>query len=128
MRSRHARAVSYRFSATFGLGNNFFRRGFAHLTAYWQRLEVPRGCPVELLILFSYRIMELLDRWSPCWVVAYTELSTKTAAFILFEFFDSCNLWALGKEIVPSIRRLDLRHVLRNASNVTECLSLLEAI
>lgn len=52
--------------------------------AYWQRLEVPPRYPVELPMVYSYSMRELLDPESPWSVVAYTELAGKTAAFILF--------------------------------------------
>lgn len=52
----------------------------------------------------------------------------KTAAFILFEVYDSCKLWALSKELTRGIRRLDSKIFLGNEGNVTECLSLIYAI
>lgn len=51
--------------------------------------------------------------------MAYSELVAKTAAFILFEVYDSCTLWALRKGMVRGITRLDLRTVLGNAGIVT---------
>lgn len=128
MRSKHGREITYQCFGTFGLGTNFFRRGFARVTAYWQRLEVPGGCAVDLPMVFSYRMRKLLDPESPWWVVVYTDRAGKVAALILFDVYDSCRFWALRKEIVRGIRRPHLKIVLGNAGNATDCFSLLDAI
>lgn len=46
-------------------------------------------------MMFTYKVHEFCDLESGWWVVAYTELVRKTAAFVLFEGYDSYRLWAL---------------------------------
>lgn len=86
--------------------------------AYWSHLEIPCGCCVELPPVFTYLMHELCDPESPWWVVAYTELSAKKAAYILFEVYESCRLWKLSHEIIHGIRSPYLKTVLGNAVNM----------
>lgn len=111
-----------------GLGSSFFRRAFARLTIFWSRLEVSRVCIVELPRVISYRMRELIDIESPCWFDAYMERAAKTAVFFLFEAYDSCRLQALSSDIVEGIRRINLKIILGNDRNATECRRLLDAL
>lgn len=128
LRSKHGRAIPYQCLEMFGLGSEFFLRGFVRLTAYWSRLEKLRGCCVELPPVFIYRMRKLCDPESSWWIVAYMKLAAKTAAYILFEVDDSCRLWRLSREMIQDIRRLDLQTILGNTDNARECLSLINAI
>lgn len=71
---------------------------------------------------------ELLDLDSPWWIVTYTKLAPKTAAFVLFDVYDSCRLWALSREMIQGILYLNLKTVLINVGNERECLTLIDAI
>lgn len=71
---------------------------------------------------------EFLNTESPWWVVAYTELAVKTAAFVLFDVYDPCHLWSLSHEMIQGIRCLDLETFLGNAGNAREFLALIVEI
>lgn len=53
---------------------------------------------------------------------------TKTAASILFVFYDCCRLCSFGNELFLRIRRLDVKVNLWNKGNETVFLSLLNVI
>ena len=108
--------------------NGARHRAFAKLTLGWTHIEVPRGCSVELPPVFSYKVRALLDQNSGWWVVAYTEHIAKTAAFILFDVYDSLRLWALSPRTISFCRELDLVPVLGNDANVQEFHDLLRVI
>lgn len=126
LRSKHE--IPYQLLATFGPGSELFRRVFPSFTAFWNSLEMPRSWTAELPPVFSYGIRKLMDPKSPWLVWAYTELAAKTAAFILFEVYESCRVWALSRNMIQGIRRLDLKTILGNAGNANECLSLIDTI
>lgn len=100
--------MPYKWLATFGLGSEFFRRAFARLTKFLGCLEVPCGFVVELAPEFTYCTTELMGSESPWLVVAYTEMAAKTAAYILFNLYDSCRIWALSHDMSEGISRFNL--------------------
>lgn len=120
-RSKDGRVITYQCMVKFVLDTEWFKRAFARLEDFCQQLKVPQGCIVELPPLFSYCIEELYDPDSPWWVVAYTEVDSKTGAFLLFEFHLSCRLCALSKPILEGIRRLNLRRECRRVSVFASC-------
>lgn len=124
-RSKYGVAVPYQCLNTFGLKGEYFQRAFPRLNQAWQRIEVPRGCNVELPPVFSYKSCELKHRDSGWWVVAYTEMAAKTAAFVLFDAYDQFRLWALSSLMIEHIRALDLVAVLGNRQNADELLEFL---
>lgn len=122
---KHGCAINYHCLAKFGLGSECFRRGFAQFTSSLYGLQVPHGFFAELPPVFTYRILEFCDPDLPWWVTTYTEFAAKVVAYIIFEFYDSCRLWALIRDMLEGIRRLNLETFLGNAG---KCLSLLDAI
>ena len=95
----------------------------------WGRIEVPRGCYAELPPCFTYIWREMKeDDNSGWWVVAFTEMICKTAAYILQDVYDSYRLWALSAVTIRCCRELNLVPVLGNQKNVDEFLSLLDVI
>lgn len=84
-RSKYGVAIPYQCINTFHLKGEYFQRAFARLTPAWQRIEVPLGCNVELPPVFTYKGHELKHYDSGWWVVAYSEMATKTASFILYD-------------------------------------------
>lgn len=72
-----------------------------------------------------------MDRESPCWVVAYNEMAAKTAAYILFDVYDSYCLWTLNRYMIAGGggggRHLDLRRVLGSEGNGMESRRRLDA-
>lgn len=101
---------------------------FAEVTPYWQRIEVPRGCEVELPMVGTYRLRELRDPKSGWWVVAYIEFAAKAEAFLLVEVYDSYRLWCFLTEMIRNIRRFDLVRVLGSHGNAEEPERLLRVI
>lgn len=89
---KHGRDIPYQCLVTFGLGSEFFSRAFVRLTTLWQQIDVSRGCDVELVPFFRYRIRERTDTDSFWWVVTYVEFAAKTTAFIMFEVYDCFRL------------------------------------
>lgn len=128
LRSKHGRPIPWQCLSTFGVGRDFLSRAFCALTPFWSRIEVPRGMCVELPMVFSYKMRELHDPNSGYWVVAYTEMVIKTAAFLLFEVYDNFRLWALSPHTIEFIRTLDLDSALGSRSNATEILRLCTVI
>lgn len=55
-------------------------------------------------------------------------MAVKTAAYILFEMYDSCRLWKLSHNTIEGVRLLNLRQVLCKVRNAIECRCLLDAI
>lgn len=69
------------------------------------------------------------DPYSPwCNVGVYTKIEAETAILILFDVYDTCRLWALSPKMFERIRRLDIRAVLWNEGNSSDCTCLLDAI
>lgn len=87
-RSKHGQAVPYQCLSTFGLWTELFGSAFMRLTTFWGRLEVSGGGKAEFLPVLTYRMRDLIDRDSPWWVVAYTDVLAKTTAYIRFEVYD----------------------------------------
>ena len=61
-------------------------------------------------------------------MVVYTEMTAKTAAFILQDAYHNCRLWALSRDSIENIRALTLVDVLGNQANAEECLKFLSII
>lgn len=78
--------------------------------------------------MFRYRIRELRYPKLPLWAATYTEFSAGVAAFILFEEQASCRLWALSRDLIEKIGRLNLNTVLGKAGNSREGVSLFDTI
>lgn len=78
--------------------------------------------------MFSYRMRAFCDPESLWWFVAYSEITDKTAAYILLQVCDTCRLWALSREMIQWIQSLNMEAVLGIADDARECFSLLEAI
>lgn len=102
--------------------------GFPTLTNFWERIEVPRGCHVLLPPAFIYDAEELQDAESGWWVVAYTELVSRTMAFVLLDAYDSLWLWALSPDTFPLARDLNLDPVLGLMKNLTEVMLILDVV
>lgn len=64
-RSKNGCEIPYHCLVTFGLGSEFYHRGFVRMAAYWCSLEVPHGCCVELPPVLTYLMCELCDLESP---------------------------------------------------------------
>lgn len=124
-RSKYGVAVPYQCLNTFSLRGEYFQRAFPRLNQAWQHIEVPRGCNVELPPVFTYKSCELKHCDSGWWVVAYTEMAAKTAAFVLFDAYDQFRLWALSSLMIEHIRALNLVAVLGNGQNADELLEFL---
>lgn len=77
---------------------------------------------MELPPIFSYKSCELKHQDSGWWVVAYTQMAAKSAAFILFDVYDQFSLWALSPHMIEHIRAFDLQAVLGNRQNANESL------
>ena len=127
-RSRYGLAIPSHALNLFAVRNRFAANAYLKVTPYWQSMEVPRGCHVKLPMVFTYKARELRDPQSGWWVVAYTEFAAKTAAFILFEVYDSYRLWALSGVMIANIRALDLPRVLGSRANADELERLLRVI
>ena len=128
LRAKHGRAIPYQCLATFNLAPEFFRRAFCELTRFWSRIECPRGCNVELPMVFTYKMRELMDPDSGWWVVAYTEMAVKTACFVLMDVYDNYRLWSLSPHMIDCMKQLDLSVSLGNAASVADFTRLLDVI
>lgn len=91
-----ARPIIYQCLETFCLVPAWIERAFCRLTAVWSKLKVPHGGIAELLMIFSYNMLELMDPESRWWVFACVELDLKTDAFVLMDVYDNYRLWALS--------------------------------
>ena len=102
---------------------------FVPIPACWDRIEVPRGCLVELPPVLTYFGSKLLrDPHSGFWTVFYTEWAVKTAVFILWDVYDNCRLWYLQPTTIDHLKRLDLRVPLGGSDNSSEFRRLLAVI
>lgn len=63
----------------------FIRRSLPALTEFWKRIEVPRGCRSELMMVLTSKAEELGDPISGWWVVTLTKFGSKGAFLFLFE-------------------------------------------
>ena len=127
-RTKTGLAIPYQCTTHHLMTDEGRRAAFPRVTSGWDLIEVPRGCHAELPPVFSYKGSVLRDRYSGWWVVAYTELIAKTAAFVLFDTYDSLRLWSLSKRCIAFCRQLDLVPVLGNAENAREFMDLLNLI
>lgn len=128
LRSKHGRVIPRQFLATFGLRDTFFGRAFSAVTPYWLRVEVQRGCGADTPWVFSYYARDLLNLNSGYWRIAYTTFAACVAAYILFEVYDNYRLWALSRDLLRDIRKLDLVRVFGWEANFDELRRLLEVI
>jgi hypothetical protein len=78
--------------------------------------------------VFTYKAEELMDPNSGYWVVAYTELVAKAAAYLLFEVWDVYRLWAMSPDMLINMEKLDLEVVFGNASSADELRRLMAVI
>lgn len=120
-RSLCVRAISIHALHVFTVRNLFVANEFQVVTPYWQQIEMPCGCSVELPMMFTYRSRELRDHEFGWWVVPYTEFAAKTAEILLFEVYDSYRLWCISSDLIRNIRKLDLIRVLGSCANGEEC-------
>lgn len=128
-RSNKGLMVPYQCVAQFELHGEALRERCVAVTPRWTRVEVPRGCNVELPPIFSYKSSVMQDDPdSGWWVVAYTQHVAKTASFILMDAYDQYRLWALSSDMIRFLRELDLLPVLGNEGNVAELLGFLSII
>ena len=104
------------------------RNAFVNPTAFWDSIQLPAGCLVELPTVVSHTLSRIRNRNSGWWVVVYTEYTARAAAFILSEVYDSLILWYVPPALRALIRSLDLSWVLGNESNVEELGGLLDVI
>lgn len=107
LRSKHVRSTLYQCLATSSSRSDVFCCGFARLTVYYHRIEVPRSCFVYLPLVFTYLMWEICETISPLLVVAYSELAAKTADFILFVIYDFFRMWALGNDSIYHASQLE---------------------
>lgn len=128
MRSKYGLAVPFQCLTTFDTRPCFRENAFAELTRFWRRLEVPRGCYAELPPVFSYKAEELKDPASGWWVVAYTEFVFRVVAFLLFEAYDNCKIWAVSPDLCRLAREVNLEPALGSMGNVNEALRIIGVI
>lgn len=128
MRSKYDLAIPFQCMTPFSTRPGFRDNGFPRLTAFWRKIEVPRGCLAELPPVFTYKAEELMDANSGWWVVAYTEFVLRVVAFLLFEAYDNIRAWAVSKDLIRLARGLNLEPSLGSMENVNEALRLLTAV
>lgn len=108
MRSKFGLTVPHQCLTTFYTLAGFRKKAFPELTRFWRSIEVPRGCYAELPPVFTYKATELRDPSSGLWVVAYTEYMFRVVAFLLFEAYDNCRIWAVSRDFCHLAGELDL--------------------
>ena len=68
------------------------------------------------------------DPQSGWWFLFYTEWAARVAAYVLWDAYDNCRLWALSPILIGFIRQLDLAQVLGSRSNADELIELITEI
>ena len=54
-------------------------------------------------MVFTCEMRELQDTDSGWWVVAYTELAIKTAAYVFMNLYDTFRLWAHSRHMMNAV-------------------------
>lgn len=67
--------------------------------------------------MFSYYARKLFDSQSGYWRISYTEFAACVAPYILFEVYHNYRLWALRRDLIRDIRKLDLVRALGSEMN-----------
>ena len=129
LRSRYGYLIPYQH-VEFPLLTHLAReRRFVAVNRLWRTLEVPRGCYAELPSVLT---LVQGDLWggdqSGWWTVFVTEWAARVAAYVLWDAYDNCRLWALSATLIGFIRQLDLSQVLGSRANEREMLELLTEI
>lgn len=128
-RSLYGQAIPYQCLTHLHLRKLSRQQGWIKLHRLFGRIEVPRGCYVELPPAFSYVWREMMEDENSGWlVVIFTEFTCKVASFILQDVYDNYRLWALSSDTIRCLRGLDLVGVLGNQENVDELHRLLDVI
>lgn len=82
-------------------------------------------------MLFTYRALEFREPSSGWGLIAYTEIASKIAAFLLVQVYDCFRLWGIYLDMIASIKSLGLCRVFRyraNADEVERLLCVIERI
>lgn len=91
---------------------------YALLTRCWKSIKTSRGFIAELPPVFTYKMSLLLEPRSGWWVIAYTEYTARTAAYIMFDVYDSYLLWDLLPTMLGFLETINLLPALGSQANV----------